>query len=386
MGDRRARAWRPVAATARDTGAGRPRRPVRRPVLPLARRHRPRRGGAAVAAAHERFGRLDVVVNNAGYGQFGMIEEISEAGGEGADRDDVFGALWVTQAALPVMRAQGSGHILQVSSIGGVNAFPNIGIYHASKWALEAFSQSLAQEVAGFGIKVTLIEPGVRHRLGRPVGGARPAAARLPGARAGRAGAQQRGGAQGDPAATGDGDAEVVDAERRRCGCSSATSPLGMPAGSTSRGSRSGRSGNRCRSRRRARRTDGALVTDVKGAPLLPDHDRTTMVRLSAGCTSRRSRALHGAGRGRHARPRCAYGRPPRRPPVPPPRRGRCRRAGGPGRRRRGRTPRGRPARRRPGRAVMTSGTAGPRRAARSPVSPCGPTPARRPGRVRRRC
>ncbi|MCW2877987.1 MAG: short-chain dehydrogenase/reductase, partial [Sphaerisporangium sp.] len=73
---------------------------------------------------------------------------------------NVFGALWVTQAAIPLMRAQGSGHIVQVSSIGGVTAFPRLGIYHASKWALEGFSDSLSQEVAPFGIKVTLIEPG----------------------------------------------------------------------------------------------------------------------------------------------------------------------------------------------------------------------------------
>jgi len=115
---------------------------------------------AAVQQAHDRFGRLDVVVNNAGYGQFGMIEEISEAEARAQFETNVFGALWVTQAALPYLREQGSGHILQVSSIGGISAFPNIGIYNASKWALEGFSQALAQEVADFGIKVTIIEPG----------------------------------------------------------------------------------------------------------------------------------------------------------------------------------------------------------------------------------
>jgi NAD(P)-dependent dehydrogenase (short-subunit alcohol dehydrogenase family) len=114
---------------------------------------------AAVSRAHERFGRLDVVVNNAGYGHFGMVEEVSEAEIRAQLETNVLGALWVTQAALPYMREQGSGHILQVSSIGGVSAFRNTGAYHASKWALEGFSQSLAQEVAGFGIKVTLIEP-----------------------------------------------------------------------------------------------------------------------------------------------------------------------------------------------------------------------------------
>lgn len=114
---------------------------------------------AAVRQARERFGRLDIVVNNAGYGQFGMIEEISEAEIRAQLETNLLGALWVTQAALPYLREQGSGHILQVSSIGGVSAFMNTGAYHASKWALEGFSQSLAQEVAGFGVKVTLIEP-----------------------------------------------------------------------------------------------------------------------------------------------------------------------------------------------------------------------------------
>jgi NAD(P)-dependent dehydrogenase (short-subunit alcohol dehydrogenase family) len=114
---------------------------------------------ATVQAAHEHFGRLDIIVNNAGYGQFGMVEEISEAEAREQIETNLFGALWVTQAALPFLRAQGSGHILQVSSIGGISAFPNVGMYHASKWALEGISQSLAQEVADFGIKVTLIEP-----------------------------------------------------------------------------------------------------------------------------------------------------------------------------------------------------------------------------------
>ena len=115
---------------------------------------------AAVERAHERFGRLDVVVNNAGYGHFGMVEELSEADVRDQLETNLFGALWVTQAALPILREQGSGHILQVSSIGGISAFGGIGAYHASKWALEGLSQALAQEVAPFGIHVTLIEPG----------------------------------------------------------------------------------------------------------------------------------------------------------------------------------------------------------------------------------
>ena len=114
----------------------------------------------AVRRAHEHFGRLDVVVNNAGYGQFGMVEEISEQEARDQIETNLFGALWVTQAALPLLREQGGGHIVQVSSIGGISAFAGIGMYHASKWALEGLSQALAQEVKGFGIHVTLIEPG----------------------------------------------------------------------------------------------------------------------------------------------------------------------------------------------------------------------------------
>ena len=113
-----------------------------------------------VARAHEHFGRLDIVVNNAGYGQFGMVEELSEQEARDQIETNLFGALWVTQAALPLLREQGSGHFLQVSSIGGISAFPGIGMYHASKWALEGISQALAAEVKDFGIHVTLIEPG----------------------------------------------------------------------------------------------------------------------------------------------------------------------------------------------------------------------------------
>jgi NAD(P)-dependent dehydrogenase (short-subunit alcohol dehydrogenase family) len=114
---------------------------------------------AAVRQAHDHFGRLDVVVNNAGYGHFGMVEEVSEAEIRAQLETNVLGALWVTQAALPFLREQGSGHILQVSSIGGITTFQNVGAYHASKWALEGLSQTLSLEVATFGVKVTLIEP-----------------------------------------------------------------------------------------------------------------------------------------------------------------------------------------------------------------------------------
>jgi NAD(P)-dependent dehydrogenase (short-subunit alcohol dehydrogenase family) len=114
---------------------------------------------AAVAEAYRRFGRLDVVINNAGYGLFGAIEEVSEEEARAQIETNLFGALWVTQAAVRIMRRQSAGHIIQISSIGGVNAWPNVGLYHASKWGLEAFSQALAAEVAEFGIHVTIVEP-----------------------------------------------------------------------------------------------------------------------------------------------------------------------------------------------------------------------------------
>src|SRR6476661_4699210 len=170
---------------------------------------------AAVARAAEHFGRLDVVVNNAGYGQFGMVEEISKTEAREQIETNLFGALWITQAALPILRAQGSGHIIQVSSIGGISAFPNIGMYHASKWALEGMSQALAQEVADFGIKVTLIEPAgystdwsgssARHATADPAyDGVREKAQQL------RASRQ---GTPGNPVATREAVLKVVDAE-----------------------------------------------------------------------------------------------------------------------------------------------------------------------------
>ncbi|BBX40238.1 short-chain dehydrogenase/reductase [Mycobacterium simiae] len=150
-----------VAATARDTATlddlatkyGDALLPIRLDVTDRAADF------AAVKQAYDHFGRLDVVVNNAGYGHFGFVEELSEQEARDQIETNVFGALWITQAALPYLRKQGSGHIIQVSSIGGITAFAQLGIYHASKWALEGFSQALAREVASFGVHVTLIEP-----------------------------------------------------------------------------------------------------------------------------------------------------------------------------------------------------------------------------------
>ncbi len=114
----------------------------------------------AVEQAHARFGRLDVVLNNAGYTLVGTVEEASEDEVRAIFDTNLFGALAVIQAALPLLRAQNSGHILGVSSGMGVVAMPLAGFYCASKWAFEALHESLAKEVEAFGIKVTLLEPG----------------------------------------------------------------------------------------------------------------------------------------------------------------------------------------------------------------------------------
>ena len=113
-----------------------------------------------VAQAHAHFGRLDVVLNNAGYLLSGTVEETSEADIRAEFDTNYFGALRVIQAALPLLRQQGSGHILGTSSLVGLVAYPGSSFYCASKWAFEALHDSLAQEVKGFGIKVTMIEPG----------------------------------------------------------------------------------------------------------------------------------------------------------------------------------------------------------------------------------
>jgi len=115
---------------------------------------------ATVAAAADCFGRLDVVVNNAGYGLVGAIEEISEAQARQQLDTNLLGPLWICQAVLPHLRKQGSGHIVQVSTVGAVGSMPTFGLYNASKWALEGFSEALAAEVAEFGVRVTIAEFG----------------------------------------------------------------------------------------------------------------------------------------------------------------------------------------------------------------------------------
>ena len=114
---------------------------------------------AAVQKAKQHFGRIDVLINNAGFGLFGAIEETTEQQARAQMETNFFGVLWVTQAIVPIMREQGSGHIIQVSSFLGLISLPVLGLYNASKYAVNGLSETLATEVKSFGIKVSLIEP-----------------------------------------------------------------------------------------------------------------------------------------------------------------------------------------------------------------------------------
>ena len=114
----------------------------------------------AVGDAVGHFGRIDVLVNNAGYGYFSAIEEGEDAEVRRQFETNVFGLFSLTRHVLPGMRARRSGHVVNVSSIGGLMAFAATGYYHASKFAVEGFSESLSMEVAPLGIKVTIVEPG----------------------------------------------------------------------------------------------------------------------------------------------------------------------------------------------------------------------------------
>lgn len=113
-----------------------------------------------VDAAFDALGTIDVVVNNAGYGVFASVEEASDEQIERVIDTNLLGSINVIRAALPHLRAQGHGRILQVSSAGGQTTYPNFSYYHASKWGIEGFCETIAQEVAPFGIGVTIVEPG----------------------------------------------------------------------------------------------------------------------------------------------------------------------------------------------------------------------------------
>src|SRR6516162_1975467 len=115
---------------------------------------------AAVQVAVDAFGRLDVVVNNAGYGDVAPFEQLSSERFKAVMDTNLYGVVNVTRAAIPIMRKQKSGCILQISSLGGRLALPGSTAYHAAKWAVGGFTESLSQEVAPFGVKVCALEPG----------------------------------------------------------------------------------------------------------------------------------------------------------------------------------------------------------------------------------
>ena len=119
----------------------------------------PEQVAAAVQEAHDKFGRIDVLVNNAGIGYFGAIEESEEAEYRRMFEINFFGLAAVTNAVLPIMRAQRSGNIVNISSVGGLVAFPGVGFYNATKFAVTGYSESLAKEVLPLGIKVTVVAP-----------------------------------------------------------------------------------------------------------------------------------------------------------------------------------------------------------------------------------
>lgn len=115
---------------------------------------------AVVDRAFNELSRIDVVVSNAGYGLFGAAEEVSDEQIRHQIDTNLIGSIAVIRAALPHLRAQGGGRVLQVSSEGGQVAYPNFSLYHASKWGIEGFVEAVAQEVAPFGIEFTIVEPG----------------------------------------------------------------------------------------------------------------------------------------------------------------------------------------------------------------------------------
>ncbi len=172
---------------------------------------------AAVSEALAAFGRIDVLVNNAGYGMVGAVEETSDSEVRRQFDTNFFGMLDVTKAILPTLRKQKSGHILNVSSVVGVIAFPAAGIYSASKFAMEAISEALAGELAPHGIKVTIVEPGA-FRTAFNAGGLQVAQNRLPDYAAATDGfvgwlASMDGKQPGDPRQAAEAMLQVVESE-----------------------------------------------------------------------------------------------------------------------------------------------------------------------------
>ncbi|MFI7388408.1 SDR family NAD(P)-dependent oxidoreductase [Streptomyces sp. NPDC049813] len=204
-----------VAATARDAAVLKPladRFGSR--LLPLALDVTDRTAvDTAVHSAEQQLGGIDVLVNNAGHMLVGAVEEVSAEQARAQMDVNYFGSLWTTRAVLPGMRERRSGRILQVSSFGGLVAYPALGIYQASKWALEAMSQSLAAEVGAYGIHVTLIEP-IMFPTGLAEGSPRsqPDPAYDHARQALYTGASESGFVPGDPAATSAALLAVADA------------------------------------------------------------------------------------------------------------------------------------------------------------------------------
>ncbi|MER7844989.1 oxidoreductase [Kitasatospora sp. NPDC096077] len=151
-----------VIATARDVTAVRAAHPRRSAELlaVTADVTDPAQSAAAVAAGLERFGRIDVVVNNAGYGVVGAIEEVSDEAARAQFDVNVFGVLNTLRATLPTLRAQRSGHVLNIGSVAGFATAPATGLYGASKFAVEGISEALHGELAPLGVRVTVVEPG----------------------------------------------------------------------------------------------------------------------------------------------------------------------------------------------------------------------------------
>jgi len=182
---------------------------------------------AVVEQAFAALGRIDLVVSNAGYGLFGAAEEVSEDQIRRQIDTNLLGSIHLIRAALPHLRKQGGGRVLQVASEGGQIAYPNFSVYHATKWGIEGFVESVAQEVAPFGIEFTLVEPGpARTSFAAGLDGAEP----LPAYAATPSGAMRKALASGDFALNGDPD-RMTDAMLDCTGTSPAPRRLTLGAG-----------------------------------------------------------------------------------------------------------------------------------------------------------
>ncbi len=196
--------------------------------------------------AHQQFGSLDVVINNAGYGLFGAVEELEEQAVHDILDANLLGTLWVTQAALPLMRAQGSGHLIQLSSILGITSAAGTGIYSATKFAVEGLSEALYHEVKGFGIHVTLVEPNTfKTDFGGTSAVHSPTIAAYDQAKASLFALPNfHPDNYGEPAATVPAILQLVDAPNRRCACLWARPPTLGPGKCTPSASPAGLSGS----------------------------------------------------------------------------------------------------------------------------------------------